>query len=108
MYAEPLKTKEQEEVTEAFQRIQRVARGRLLGKERAIPSNFTTDSGAEFKVPFSELLEKQGISQEFKEAQNSMAVVDAAIRTIKTSIAKEMVETESDSWAKALPFAVKA
>jgi hypothetical protein len=37
-----------------------------------------------------------------------MAVVDAAIRTIKTSIAKEMVETESDSWAKALPLAVQA
>ena len=75
---------------------------------RAIPSNVTTDSGAEFKGPFSELLESQGISQEFKEAQNSMAIVDAAIRTIKTSIAKEMVETESDSWAKALPLAVKA
>ena len=54
-----------------------------MGKGRAIPSNVTTDAGAEFKGPFSELLEKQGISQEFKEAQNSMAVVDAAIRTIK-------------------------
>ena len=38
------------------------------------------------------MLEKQGISQEFKEAQNSMAVVDAAIRTIKTSSAKEMLK----------------
>jgi hypothetical protein len=108
VYADPLKTQEQEEVTEAFQRIQRVARGKLVGKGRAIPGNVTTDSGAEFKCPFSKLLEKQGISQEFKEAQNSMAVVDAAIRTIKTSVAKEMVETESDSWAKALPLAVKA
>ena len=36
-----------------------------------------------------------------------MSVVDAAICTIKTSIAKEMVETESDSWVKALPLAVK-
>ncbi len=69
-----------------------------MGKGRAVPGNVTTDSGAELKGPFSEMLEKQAISQEFKEAQNSMAVDDAAIRTIKTSIAKEMVETESDSW----------
>ena len=68
VYVETLKTKEQAEVTEAFQR----ARGRLAGKERAIPSNITTDSGAEFKGPFSEMLEKRGISQEFKEAQNRM------------------------------------
>ena len=108
VYVEPLKTKEQEEVTQAFQRIQRAAQGRVVGKRRVIPSNVTTDAGAEFKGPFSEYLEKQGISQEFKEAQNSMAVVDAAIRTIKTSIAKEMVENESDSWVKALPNAVKA
>jgi hypothetical protein len=108
VYAELLKTKEQAEVTEAIQRIQRAARGRLVGQGRVIPSNITTDSGAEFKGPFSEMLEKQGISKEFKEAQNSMAVVDAAIRTIKASIAKEMVETESDSWVKALPLAVRA
>ena len=68
VYAEPLKTKEQAEVTEAFQIIQRAARGSLAGKGRVIPSNITTDSGAEFKGPFSEMLEKQGISQEFKEA----------------------------------------
>ena len=52
VYAEPIKTKEQAEVTEAFQRIQRAARGRLVGKGRTIPSNVTTDSGAEFKGPF--------------------------------------------------------
>ncbi len=52
-YVEPLKTKEQAEVTEAFQRIQRAARGRLAGKGRVIPSNVTTDSGADFKRPFS-------------------------------------------------------
>ena len=98
MYVEPLKTKEQGEVTEAFQRIQRATRGKLAGKGQVIPKSVTTDAGAECKGPFSEYLKKQGISQEFKEAQNSMAVVDAAIRTIKTRIAKEMVETESDSW----------
>ena len=52
VYAEPLKTKEQEEVTEAFQRIQRLARGRLVGRSRAIPSNVTTDSGLSLKGPF--------------------------------------------------------
>ncbi len=98
VYVEPLKTKEQAEVTEAFQRIQRAARGRLAGKLQVIPKNITTDSGAEFKGPFSEMLEKQIISHEFKETQNSMAVVDAAIRTIKASMARE-------KWLKRIPIA---
>ena len=62
MYSEPLKTKESAEVAEAFQRIQKAARGMLAGKGRTIPSKVTTDAGAEFKGPFSEMLEKQGIS----------------------------------------------
>ncbi len=40
VYAAPLKTKEQEEVTEAFQRIQRAAREGLL--ERGGPSQATS------------------------------------------------------------------
>ena len=99
LYAEPLKTKEPEEVAAAFQRIQRRA-----GK----PQEVSTDAGAEFKGAFSEMLEKQGVGQRFKESTNSLAVVDRAIGSLKASIAKEMVDTGSESWAKALPLAVKA
>ena len=53
VYVEPLKTKEQGEVTEAFQRIQKAPLGRLGGKGQVIPKNITTDSGAEFEGPVS-------------------------------------------------------
>ena len=108
MYAELLKTKEAEEVTEAFRRIQRRARGRLAGKTGVIPGEVSTDTGAEFKGPFDDMLEKDGIGHRFKEGINGLAVVDAAIRTLKVSIAKEMADTESDSWAKVVEPLVKA
>ena len=111
LYTELLQTKEAEEVVEAFQRALRRARNRAIKGESSsegTPKEVSTDTGAEFKGPFSEMLEKQGISQRFKESINSLAVVDGAIRTIKIMIAKEMVDTESESWAKAVPLAVKA
>ena len=103
IYAEPLKTKTPEEVAAAFQRIQRKA-----GGGERIPREVSTDAGAEFKGIFSQMLEKAGIGQRFKESINSLAVVDAAIKNLKEMIAKEMVDTSSDSWSKALPAAVKA
>ena len=50
-YAEPLRSKEPQEVAEAFRRIQRTARGavRIRGKVQVIPREVSTDSGAEFK-----------------------------------------------------------
>ena len=48
------------------------------------------------------------VSQRFKESINSLAVVDGAIRTIKITIANEMVNARSESWAKAVPLAVNA
>ena len=107
-YAELLKTKEAEEVAAAFARIQRVARGKFKGKIHVIPREVSTDTGAKFKEPFSEMLEHQGISQRFKESANSLAVADAATRTLKVTIAKEMVDNASDSWAAAVPLVVKA
>ena len=109
-YAEPLRSKEPQEVADAFKRIQRTARGavRIRGKVQVIPREVSTDSGAEFKGVFSEMLESEGIEQRFKESINSLAVVDAAIRTIKTTIAKTMVGESDDSWFKALAPAIKA
>ena len=108
LWAEPLPTKEPEAVAAAFQSIQRAARGRVRQKAGALPVELSTDSGAEFKGVFSEMLAKQGVAQRFKEQTNLLGVVDAAIRTLKEGIAKEMLETGSDSWSKALPLVVKS
>ena len=51
---------------EAFQRILRRARGNRAIKgessSEGAPKEVSTDTGAEVKGPFSEMLEKQGIS----------------------------------------------
>ena len=110
LYAEPLKTKTAEEVAAAFQRVQRQARGnaRIKGRAQVIPQEVSTDAGAEFRGVFSQMLEHEGVSQRFKESINSLAVVDSAIRNLKITIAKDMVDTSSESWSRALPAAVKA
>ena len=54
------------------------------------------------------MLEKEEIGHRFKESTNSLAVVDAAIGTLKVMIAKEMTDAGSESWAKAAAMAVKA
>ncbi len=98
---ELLKIKEAAEIAEVFDRIMRTARGKqaIRGKSRAsgAPRDVSTDTGAEFKCEFSDMLKMHGISQRFKESVNSLAVVDAAIRTLKAMITKEMVDTGSDS-----------
>ena len=60
------------------------------------------------RTKINAMLEKQGIGHRFKEAINSLAVVDAAIRTLKVMIAKDMADTSSDSWAKAVGPATSA
>ena len=68
MYTELLKTKEAEEVSAAFMRIQRAARGKIRGKTDVIPGEVSTDAGAEFKGPFEDMLVRQGIGLRFKES----------------------------------------
>ena len=105
LYAELLKTKEPGEVAEAFKRIQREARGRvrIRGRTQVIPKEVSTDSGAEFKGVFSDMLADEGISQRFKESTNSLAVVDAAINWIKTTIAKTMGATATTAGRRRFP-----
>jgi len=100
LYAEPLKTKESVEVAQAFERI--------LRRAGVLPKELSTDSGAEFKGAFSEMLRRRGVSQRFKEQINHLAVVDAAIRTLKDTLKKDMTAKSSDSWLDSLPAAVKA
>ena len=64
LYAEPLKTKEPEEVAAAFQRIKRAA--------GAVPKEVSTDAGAELKGVFSEMLEKEGIGQRTRRSRRTI------------------------------------
>ena len=108
-YAEPLEGKTSAEVAAAFERILRRAQGtRLKGKQFAKPKELSTDSGAEFKGAFSELLDRLGIAQSWKTSINSLAVVDATIKSLKDIMKKEMTAKGSESWVDALPLAVKA
>ncbi len=47
------------------------------------------------------MLEKEGISHHFKDSANSLAVVDAAIRTLKVMIASPTAESSSSPPASA-------
>ena len=75
---------------------------------RSKRSRKSTDSGAEFKEVFGEMLADGGISQRYEESTNSLGVVDAAMRIIKITIAKTVVDERSDSWARALGPAIEA
>ncbi len=61
MHIELLKTKEAEEVTEAFLRIQQVARGRLAGKTRVVPGEVSSDTGAELKGHLNRSRRSRGV-----------------------------------------------
>ncbi len=71
------------------------------GQIHATTREVSADTGAEFFGPFSEILEN-------RESVSSLAVVDAAIRTLRVAIAKETTDARSESWAKAASPAVKA
>ncbi len=72
---------------------------RERGKSRTAggPKENSTDTGAEFKEKFKDLLEKEEIGNRFKESVNSLAVVDAAIRTLKITFATKVTDTGSES-----------
>ena len=109
MYAEPRRTKEPREVAAACEKIAQRARGRIRGKarEEAI-HELTTDQGQEFKGPFAEMLQRRNIAHTFKEGMNTLAVVDAATRTLKDMISKAMTDENKDSWLAVLSDVVRA
>ena len=69
---------------------------------QALPAEVATANGAEFRGAFSELLDQRGISQLYKEARNSLAVNDAAMRTLKATTAREMTASGDGSWVRPL------
>jgi hypothetical protein len=89
-FTEPAKSKSPADVAAAFERV--------LERAGGAPVEVSTDGGAEFMGAFSEMLERRGIAQLYKEQRNSLAVNDAAMRTLKAMTAREMTASGNDSW----------
>ena len=74
----------------------------------AKPKQLATDNGKEFKGAFEAFLEESGTAHVLKEQINHLAVVDASIKTLKDIMKKELTDTKTHSWTKALPKAATA
>ena len=86
--AAPMKTKTPEETAKVFRTF------------APLPSEVDTDHGHEFSGAFQKLLDDRGIGHRVKDPKqiNSLAVSDAAMRTLRTSMAKDMTERGSSDW----------
>ena len=100
LYAEPLKKKAPADAAAGFTAILRRASGG--------PKEVALDDGGEFQGAFRTLLTRLGMSVRQKEQRNSLAAVDAVIRTLKQTLSKEMTAKDSESWSQHLQGAVRA
>jgi len=75
-----------------------------------LPSEVDTDHGQEFRGAFQKLLDDKGIGHKEKDPKqvNALAVSDAAMRTLRASMAKDMTERGSGNWHASLKSAVSA
>ena len=88
---EPLKTKTPQEVTEAFKKtLTRLPK----------PDAVSTDQGNEFKTVFNAYLETERITHKYKDPRNlnTLAVLDAATKTIKTRMFQRMTRQNKTKW----------
>jgi hypothetical protein len=99
-FTEPVRTKTPASVLEAFKSI--------VKKAGANPKMLSTDSGGEFKGAFEKYLETEGTAHLIKEQINHLAVVDASIKSLKDIMKKDLTETRSENWTKALGKAAAA
>ena len=99
-YTVNLPNKESETVTRACKAV--------VENAGAKPKQLATDNGKEFKGAFEAFLEESGTSHVLKEQINHLAVVDASIKTLKDIMKKELTDTKTQSWTKALPKAAAA
>jgi hypothetical protein len=97
LYARPLRSKDPETVTEAFNSI--------LSKAPSKPGRIDTDNGAEFQGPFDAMLTREGIDHIFKDVQdpNALGTIDRAIQLMKRAIFRKVVAERDPDWAAALP-----
>ena len=88
---EPLRTKTPTEVTEAFKKtLTRLPK----------PDAVSTDQDNSFKTAFNLYLENEGIVHKYKDPRqlNSIAVLDAATKTIKVELFKKMTRQNKTKW----------
>ena len=98
LHAASMKTKTPEETARVFRTF------------APLPSEVDTDHGGEFVGAFQKLLDDKGIGHKEKDPKqiNALAVSDAAMRTLRASMAKDMTERGSGNWHASLKSAVSA
>ncbi len=98
MQAAPMKTKTPEEAARVFRTF------------APLPAEVDTDHGQEFGGVFQKLLDDKGIGHKEKDPKqvNALAVSDAAMRTLRASMAKDMADSGSGAWFASLKAAVSA
>ena len=98
MKAAPMKTKTPEETLRVFRTF------------TPLPKEVDSDHGQEFKGVFDEFLKSEDIGHREKDPrqQNALAVSDAAMRTLRTSMAKDMADSGSGAWVGSMKTAVNA
>jgi len=94
-YAEPVKKKNAEEVTLAFEVI--------LKRARAAPKNLQTDQGTEFfNKRFKTLMEKHSINHYHTWSDKKAAIVERWNRTVKERIYKQFTKENTLNWINIL------
>ena len=98
MKAAPMKTKTPEETLKVFRTF------------TPLPKEIDSDLGQEFKGAFDEFLTREGIGHKEKNPrqQNALAVSDAAMRTLRTTMGKDIADSGSGAWVGSLKAAVSA
>ena len=82
----------------------------LLRESGRKPAEVDSDGGTEFSARFTSFLEGKQISHTTRAIghTNALAVVDAAIKSLKETLVKDMAEEGSQTWIKFLKGATKA
>lgn len=97
VYAEPLKTKSESEVTKAFEKI--------ISENDVTPKVVSSDNGSEFtNRNFKKLLNENEITQKTNMIgdHNSLGIIDRFTRTLKDIIHKHFTEYNTTKWINQL------
>lgn len=97
-YAEPLKTKNMDEVAKAFEKILKAN-----ASTNATPKNLSTDQGSEFfNRVFKGLMEKYKINHYHTFTDKKAAIVERWNRTVKGRLYRKFTERNSLNWIEIL------
>jgi hypothetical protein len=100
--ARPLQGKTSETCQKAFESI--------VDESKTKPNQVSTDLGFEFKGAFDQYLEREGIYHRLKDprALNSQGTLDAAIKVLRSTLARIQGEDRTKNWAAEVQRAVNA